>query len=140
MQLIFFAFCGLAACLIAGCSKNAATACYPVEGTVVYQGKPLAEAMVVFHPLANPASAKVVAFTDSAGKFQLATRQSGDGVPAGKYGITVELRAPQMIGEETTRSGRNLLPARYAKPETSGLEFTVESTRNIVPALQIPDR
>ncbi len=105
-------------------------------------GKPLAEAMVVFHPL-EPKSRihpKPMAYCDEQGRFQLMTYQAGDGAPAGRYAITVELRAPRPIGEEIVRDGPNTLPARYGRPETSPLALQVVEGDNEVPPLAIAER
>jgi hypothetical protein len=40
--------------LLTGCGGETGPRCHPVAGKVVYQNQPLAEAMVVFHPLATP--------------------------------------------------------------------------------------
>jgi hypothetical protein len=61
-------------------------------------------------------------------------------VTASAYAITVELRAPQTIGEEVVRNGPNMLSAQFAKPETSGLKFTVAEGENAIPPIEIPAR
>ena len=116
----------LALGLSIGCSSSdEGPVCYPVHGVVTLDNKPLSEAAVVFHaiePAAQSAS-KPLAYTDSSGRFALTTLRTGDGAPPGKYAITVELRARRMVGEELVRDGRNLLPERYIRPETSGLHL-----------------
>jgi hypothetical protein len=100
---------------------------------------PVAEAVVVFHPLAEEArtSPKPVAHTDAHGAFSLTTLKQGDGAPAGEYAITVELREPRLVGEEYTRDGGHLLPERYADPATTGFRYTVMPGENEVPPLEI---
>ena len=58
------------------------------------------------------------------GMLRLSTYSAFDGVPAGDYAITVELRKPFFTPEGAI--GPNLLPAKYANPKTSGLTFTVK--------------
>jgi hypothetical protein len=128
--------------LIAGCSGSIGPECYPVRGQVLRDGKPLAEAQVCFHPLdsAPPGVPRPQATTDEQGRFTLTTLRANDGAPEGKYRITVERRAPRQIGEELVRDGDNELPARYARPDASPLEFAVQPGENEVPPLVIEGR
>jgi hypothetical protein len=130
------------AVLAAGCSGNNQPTCYPVRGQVLRDGAPLAEALVAFHPLDQRAQVtpKPVAYCDEQGRFHLMTFRSGDGAPAGRYAITVELRAPRQVGEELVRDGENLLPPRLANPTTSKLEYEVVEGENEVPPLAIDGR
>jgi hypothetical protein len=81
-----------------------------------------------------------MAYTDANGDFALTTFSHNDGAPPGEYAITVELRAPEMVGEEVMRNGPNLLPARYSKPETSGLKTTVVDGDNAIQPIEISER
>lgn len=100
---------------------------YPVTGKLTIAGNPkLAEhATVVFHPIDESSDgvrprAKVAAD----GTFTLTTFDGGDGAPAGRYRVTVE---------QWLSSGRddappnNRLPAKFSKPDSSGLTRTVEA-------------
>jgi hypothetical protein len=113
---------------------------HPVNGQVLQAHKPLAEAMVVLHPKEGSfaAAQKPIAYTDAAGRFNMTTFQQGDGAPAGQYWITVELRAPRQAGEEVVRDGRNMLPPRYAMPNTSGLQVDVKVGANEIPPIDLP--
>ena len=125
-----------------GCGSPSGPACAPVKGRISFKGKPLAEAMVVLHRADGDVEGnqKPMAYTDATGAFELTTFSHNDGAPPGEYAITVELRAPQLVGEETVRNGPNLLPPRYARPESSGLNFTVTEGNNEIPPIEIPDR
>jgi hypothetical protein len=105
-------------------------------------GKPLAEAVVVFHPLDNRprTTALPIGTCDAQGRFRLTTLRTDDGAPAGTYAITVELREPQQRGEEMVRDGKNLLPAKFSKPDTSPLRYEVIAGENEVPPLVVDDR
>lgn len=130
-----------AAAVLAGCGGQSGPVCHPVRGQVQLDGRPLADAQVVFHPaLGAPAISKPFAQTDSQGNFSLTTVQSGDGAPAGEYAITVELRELRQVGEEVVRDGRNMLPARFANPQESGLRHVVVEGDNVVPTLQVSAR
>ena len=128
-----------ALCSVAGCSHSQGPKCFPVRGQVFYKGKPLADAVVVLHPRSGNVEGnhKPVARTTATGSFSVTTSQPGDGAPPGEYGITIELRAPQTIGEEVVRNGPNLLPAKYALPASSGLMCVVEQGENEIPAINL---
>ncbi len=129
------------ACLLCGCGAPRGPACYPVRGQVQQGGKPLAEALVAFYPLDAPPQPfpKPMAHTDGEGRFELMTFVTGDGAPPGRYAITVELRAPRQVGEEIVRDGPSLLPARYARPETSGLNAEVVAGENEIPSIVVDE-
>lgn len=134
-NLPMHAFMLLLATIAVGCGKESGPSCYPVRGTVTFDGKPVPEAQIVFHPQGNwPAGVpRPIAQADEQGQFVMTTWQTGDGAPAGVYTVTVELREPRQRGEETVRDGRNLLPARYAKPNNSDLRCDVrEQQENVV--------
>src|SRR5690606_12636643 len=88
--------------LAVGCSGTPGLMTYPVTGSVVRGGKPVAEATVTFHP-EQPWPEGIhrpLAITDANGQFTLTTIQANDGAPAGDYRVTVELRAKVRVGEE----------------------------------------
>lgn len=126
----------------AGCSNESGPACFPVRGRVLYDSKPLAEAMIVFHPLDGeiPDTPRPLAYTDKDGEFELTTMNPRDGAPAGDYAITVEWRDLRADGDEMVRDGPNLLPDRYGDPKRSGLQFTVVEGENEVAPLELQSR
>ncbi|MBM3995038.1 MAG: DUF4198 domain-containing protein [Planctomycetes bacterium] len=125
---------------LVGCSP-AGVPTHPVHGEIYYRGRPVAEAIVVFHPLGdNPATAiKPMAHTDAQGRFTLTTLTPGDGAPPGDYAITVELREAVLVGEEKTRTGQSLLAKRYSSPDKSPLRFRVMPGDNTVPRIEVTD-
>ncbi|MEX2112156.1 MAG: hypothetical protein WD845_03175 [Pirellulales bacterium] len=129
------------ACLLSGCREPQGPHCYPVHGQVQQAGKPLAEALVVFYPLDVPPVPfpKPTAHTDGQGRYELTTFTTGDGAPAGRYAVTVELRAPRQVGEEIVRDGPSVLPQRYAQAETSGLRAEVTAGENELPPLVVDE-
>lgn len=122
-----------------GCGGNSGPTRHPVQGKVLYENQPLAEAMVVFHPLFAPEDKlpQPIAHTDAEGRFVLTTLKSGDGAPEGEYAITVEFRDARQIGEEMVRDGRNLLPPRYGNPRDSQLHYKVVPGPNTVPEIKL---
>lgn len=127
--------------VLAGCGEERLTLA-PIRGSVSQAGKPLAEAKIVLHPLDLQLVElpKPIAYTDEAGQFVATSLSQGDGALPGKYAVTVELRALRQAGEEMIRDGKNLLPARYANPTTSGITREVAPGENVWEPIEIPTR
>lgn len=121
------------------CSRSTGPVCYPVSGRIAFKGQPVAEAMVVLHRVGGDVEGhhKPIAYTRADGAFQLTTIKRNDGAPPGDYIITVELRTPKTVGEEAVRSGPNLLPAQYSKPESSNLKYSVVAGDNQIPTIEV---
>ncbi|MFO0846454.1 MAG: carboxypeptidase-like regulatory domain-containing protein [Gemmataceae bacterium] len=101
---------------------------FPVSGKVVLGDKPVANATVVFHPAGGDANElRPRATTQADGTFRLTTYDGNDGAPAGEYRVTVELWLSSGRGDEGPTSR---LPAKFARPETSGLAATVAAGPN----------
>lgn len=99
----------------------------PVEGVVTYEGQPADEAQVAFHPVdtaAAPAN-RPLGITDEQGRFRLTTLAADDGAPVGRYKVTVTWRDRLLVGEESTRSGKSLIPVLYNDPVKTPLEHEV---------------
>lgn len=143
----------LALCL-AGCGGGDGgdrVAVFPVSGTVMMSGNPVANATVTFSPEADQPVA--MARTDNAGKFTLTTYDANDGAAAGDYKVMVtkavglaprvtsatthnandptssvnagELHsAARQSGNATGDSGA-LLPAKYSSKGDTDLRATV---------------
>lgn len=128
------------------------------DGTVTFQGKPLAGATVMFVPDNGPIAMGV---TDLEGKFTLSSGSlRGAAVGPAKVSITAyppgqeapdmsavaeqpqtpeEMAAYMKKAEEMQQAmasgqspqslqSKSLIPEKYAKAETSGLSFTVEAS------------
>jgi hypothetical protein len=106
-----------------------------VTGTVTHGGKPVAEAAVVFQPVAGGPSP--AGQTDASGKYSLTTFVGGDGAPAGEYKVGIskyevppDPRPNLPEGEEEPKNYReppppkSLLP-QFENPENSGLTAKV---------------
>lgn len=89
--------------LIAGCGKSEFRhQVFPASGKITKSGKPVANAMITFHPV-DPSIikmpegatgieiAKPTTTTDENGDFVLSTYFAKDGAPAGEYKVTVIL-------------------------------------------------
>jgi hypothetical protein len=112
---------------------------HPVHGHVRWRNHLLDRALVILHPVGDYPETlqRPLAYTNEEGKFTITTTRPGDGAPAGQYRVTVELREKTRTGVEKVK-GRNLLPERFSKPETSGLTFEVKEGDNELP-LDLPD-
>lgn len=91
----------LATTVATGCGKKPGLATYPVTGTVTYNGKPVANALVsYFVNVDAPAS---TGMTDTDGKFTLATHVSTTqvlpGAPPGDYKVTITKNSGSTAGE-----------------------------------------
>ena len=115
---------------------------YPVAGTVTMNGQPVADANLNFQ-LAD-GTRGTVGVTDAQGRYELTTFTADDGALPGEYRVAVtqfEKPAPGAAVDEDHPNydpdapafvPQNLLPDRYANPETSGLTATVTEGPNTV--------
>ena len=126
------------AALCPACSSDRKTV-YPVRGQVLVDGKPAAQAQVLFHPAeSGPELLSPSGQTDDRGYFNLTTYLNSDGAQEGSYTVTVTWFRVFRNGDETIR--HNVLPRRYAAPESSQLKVTVNKGKNELSALQLSSR
>ncbi|MCI0462749.1 MAG: hypothetical protein L0Z62_37860 [Gemmataceae bacterium] len=115
---------GLALIALAGCG----TRTHPVEGKVLWQdGSPateLAGGVVVFESKDSPSSARGELQAD--GSFRLTTHKPGDGAFPGRYRVLITEALPQ----DSDRVPPPKMDRKFQAFETSGLEFTVEPSKN----------
>jgi hypothetical protein len=125
--------------LCAACSSDGRLPVYPVRGQVLLNGKPVANAQVLFHPAEElPEGLRPSGQTDDQGYFNLTSYTSGDGAPQGAYKVTVmcfRLYPDSNNAGEVVRY--NLLPPHYAAAATSQLQATVSKGNNELPPLQL---
>jgi hypothetical protein len=110
-------------------------AVYPVRGRVLFPGRAVAGAVIVFHPRDNsgPATPNPSGQVEADGAFSLGTYEAGDGDPAGRYTITISLRQ----SADGLDDGPNLLPIRYGRVTTSGLHAVVKDRVNDLPPIRL---
>jgi len=132
---VFFRLLG-PACLVlvaSGCGgSKPATA--PVSGTVLLDGKPVADAAVLFEPAEGGVPAR--GSTDATGQFTLSTFARGDGALPGRHRVAISkmimegIKADAFGLEDSSAAPasppKSAIPRRYADPATSSLEATVE--------------
>jgi hypothetical protein len=111
---------------------------FPVSGQVTWNGQPLPNAFVVLHPKStqDPRSLTARAQTDQSGNFRVTTYETGDGAPVGDYVVTVAYHQPVNAGGGY-EPGPNVLPAKYASPETTDLTVRVAEGPNQLPAISL---
>ena len=104
---------------------------HPAEVTVRLDGKPLAGATVTLHKI-NPETEKwsnvADGLTDARGETKLSTYTKFDGVPAGKYAVTVVKTGKGYYDGEVPE--KTMLAAKYETPTASPLKVTVKPGNN----------
>lgn len=79
--------------LLSSCGKSYEP-CYPVSGTITYNGQPLQGATILFYPQGGAAKEKKlfpIATSDQSGNFAVRTyeKENPDGAPVGEYKVCV---------------------------------------------------
>jgi hypothetical protein len=108
---------------------------YPARGQATFAGKPMSNATIFLHPVGvkDPRYPRPRAVVAEDGTFALGTYRKDDGAPAGEYRVTV-----QWFRKVADRDVPvNVLPARLAGPETSGLSVRIEKGKNDLPPIQL---
>jgi hypothetical protein len=130
MQCLFPLFSAACLLLAAGCGGGLKPV--PVTGDVTLDGKPLANAGVLFCPVEKGPEA--IGVTDASGKFQLSSTEHSGALP-GQYRVTITKQ--QILGEENYgRLGPKavhikwITPKKYSRMDTSGLQATVKQDEN----------
>jgi hypothetical protein len=126
---------------------------YPIEGIVTLDGKPERDAAITLMPAAGGRPG--LAFTDAGGRFIIREAGIVEGLMSGRYQVVVfkaimssvqAVRGPAPgphpedqpvplidipIGNQKIE--RYIVPERYTRPETSGLEVTVDGpTKDLI--------
>lgn len=109
-------------------SPAAKPAVVPVEGTVLYEGKPATGARLVFYPLGDVGSAhRAHAVADDGGRFRLSTFSAEDGAVPGTYAITIDWIPPCPPGGDPEKYSDlgNLAPKRFQRHDLTPLRARV---------------
>lgn len=107
---------------------------FPSQGSVLLDGKVVANAVVILHPLDDRSDKLVRSYgrTGADGSFTLSTYKPGDGAPVGRYIVTV------MVADADDES--KAVPAHFGSPTTSGLRTEIKEGANVIPAFQLRRR
>lgn len=117
----------IVAVLISGCGPRT-PATYPVTGRVAFaDGQPLRSGLVEFYSAEHKVAARGRIAPD--GSYFLSTYGTGDGAVAGKHLVTVaqSVLDDHPLEQHHHHGSAPKVNPRYANPQSSGLEFTVES-------------
>ncbi|WP_166831724.1 hypothetical protein [Thalassoroseus pseudoceratinae] len=95
----------------------------PAGGQVTYNGSPVDQGTVTFHPVGkgNPG----VGLIDEDGHFEISTYEPGDGAVVGKHAVTIDI--PPTLGGMPAGKVQSV-PKKYTSPDTTPL--TVEITED----------
>jgi hypothetical protein len=111
----------------------------PVTVTLTLDGSPLADARIAFVPPQNPVPA--AGTTDANGVAKLTTYTTGDGAVLGNHNVMVlksEVTGAAAADQDSTdydpnapaQKVKNLIPAKYNNPGTSGFSAEVKKGKN----------
>lgn len=116
-----------------------------VTGTVTLDGVPIEGVTVTFSPVSNDVGLAGGGYTNSQGVFTVTTTvgDGADGTQPGKYFVTFRKTVPERKYTQAEIDSSNndgailpeikyvsVIPEKYTKPETSGMEVEVVSGRN----------
>ena len=124
---------------LAGCSEAQPdrTPVFPAKGIITFKGEPISGALVALHPKTPTAGTpNPRANVGKDGAFQVSTYVTADGAPAGDYTLTVLWYKPIKNGADVV-SGPNVIPAKYANPNTSDLVVSIKQGENDLPAIAL---
>ena len=114
-------------------------AVHPVQGKVILDGQPLANAAIVLHRVGDPKFPKNLHPRGKAtedGTFRLETFDPADGAPDGEFVATVFLTEEMEVDGEK-QAGPNVLPTVYSRPETSPLKLKITSATKELQPLEL---
>jgi hypothetical protein len=113
-----------------------------VRGKVLFQGKPIKNAVVTFHPKNDNGTAiRPTGHTDENGVFTLSS-QNESGALAGDYLVSIIWREeiptpPGKISMEAPAPPPDKLEGRYADPASSGLTATIKRGANEIEPFEL---
>jgi hypothetical protein len=123
---------------VAGCGTPPAAAdrrpVYAVEGRLLVEGVPAANAHVAFHPRGgDPAAPRPTGRTGPDGTFRLTTYAADDGAPAGEYVVTVVWPNDSVpVDECAGPTAHDRLNGHYADPAAGRLVAAVGPGPNLI--------
>lgn len=104
---------------------------HPVRGELHIGGKPAVGAVVVFHPVADPAAPPPRATVAADGSFRPQFYEDADGIPAGEYALTVTWR------ESATGMSPDRLKGRHSEPGKPVVRVTVKPGDNVIDPIRL---
>ena len=114
---------------------------YPVHGRVLLDGKPMAGAMIILHPVGDIGlnGLKPRARADADGWFKVYTYAIGDGAPAGQYAVTIQPNKPKQPNTTAKSKGAKKLAHASQKatnPDAAPVSKVAKSDKKPKSAVQ----
>lgn len=107
---------------------------FPAHGKLLIDEQPAPGALLVLHPVGGAYDAERPRATVAAdGSFTLSTYEAGDGAPAGEYVVTAQWHVS--ANKDAPGPWPNVLPAKYARPESSDLRVQIATGSNDLPPM-----
>ncbi|QDU59435.1 hypothetical protein Pan216_02630 [Planctomycetes bacterium Pan216] len=116
------------------CGELMQPSTYPVSGTVTYNGDPLREGVITFHPDNGRAAYGRI---KNGHIVDVTTFREGDGALPGHHRVVIEASTEDPNDPFNSFS---MLPIEYASPGTSGLEAELTSARGNTLSFELTDR
>lgn len=134
---LFLAFAVIAAVGCGSSTTEPPVPVFPAGGTITFKGQPIPGAAITLHPTAPVADVPTPsADVTKDGAFSLSTFSKGDGAPEGSYKVTVRwYKLVQQGG--AIQAGPNVIPRKYANPETSDIEVRIAAGQNDIPTIKL---
>jgi len=128
----------LAALVGCGTKTEARLKAHPVQGKVTVAGKPEAGVRVTLYPKdpGNPKVRQAQGLTGPDGTFTLSTYVANDGAIEGDFAVTLQYLKLVDKGNGNV-PGPNVLPEKYAKPQTTDITYHVNPGDNSIPPIDV---
>ena len=126
------------ALFLTACTNSDRKPVFPVQGKVIYRGKPATGARVIFHPHDEnaPQSPRPSAEVQPDGSFRLSTYVSQDGASPGRYAVTIFWPSAARI-EDTENAGPDQLHGRYSNYKTTPIRVEILAGANALDTFKL---
>ena len=126
------------ALFLTACTNSDRKPVFPVQGKVIYRGKPATGARVIFHPQDEngPQSPRPSAEVQPDGSFRLSTYVSQDGAPPGRYAVTIFWPSAARIAD-TENAGPDQLHGRYSNHKTTPIRVEIVAGANVLDTFKL---
>ncbi|MFO0969238.1 MAG: carboxypeptidase-like regulatory domain-containing protein [Gemmataceae bacterium] len=130
-RLWAFVLC-VALSVLAGCGSSSGPKLIAAAGKVTYKDKALSGATVSFFPVEGAEGTGGSGTTDAEGNYKIAYARGGEGLPAGKYKVTISKRlmpdgsAPPPDVAPMDSPAKETLPPIYSELDRTTLKAEVK--------------
>jgi len=102
----------------------------PAGGVVNYKGKPIGKINVMLTPSGGSKGMIAEGTTDASGKFQLQTKEPGDGAMVGSYTVAFKYVPDEIPDMFATKKPESPIPDKYGDASKSGHTATVDADKS----------